>query len=1188
MGTLAEFRKANPDYADVPDDVLADALYRKFYEGKVDRAAFDKAIGGEPVVTVEVGGKEVARSYKHNLPAVSDKADRDGVDDPNTLPEMDRKEFDAERATPVDPDAEPLTVGDIKKKFRPGGAKGAFGRGLGRSVAPTVGGMGGFMAGAAGGAALASPLALTGVGALAVPAAALIGGLGGAFGGAIGADKLQDFAIPEDTKRKLGWDPESVKADREQYPVASFAGEVLPGALTGRPTKRVLDTVLSGGLSGGLEAGMEAYRGEDLDWRKIALAGGAGVASAGKWMPDEGPLNKVIRETTPRKKDGFARRDAEQKIDETRKGLKSIGVTATPLDVVPGRTAERAVRRSSEASFNAGDIYERYADVVEGTGPMSTVAGAQRAADQLPGTGVQTPTERRAAAQGSVQAAEASLRPGVVRGQGSEAVARRLSSEHQSARQKADQLFEEARGAGDAAIMRIDGADDNPWQPLQDEQVKSLGLQGEAYMMPSSGEIRVVGEPQTAGGKTYGSLGPRNKAEINAHLRESVADFDNLAGSIPGTLSVLNKIEQLETPTMGQLYAFREALNKVRQNGEGKDPIAAGRVIDAIDELASTLSDAGRLTGDPALVQKWNTAIGGWRDYKRAFQSGDITEKLTTMRRDANGNLVENVDPEAARKTIFGAANDTNAALQNLKTLRERLGPDSDDWEKLRQDAYEHWFGAVPGEPGTDVARLQKRIEENPAMADLLLTRADRQRLETAVGRVRGAEATEQALSIADSFLTASRRDFDNMVKTAEARPETRNDMRVGIRDSIREKFKTAQGAAAWLADFKGNPDAQYNLERALGPAEAQKLTRQAEALVRRHRRATSPGSAQAEENHGGARVADAVRSGVNIGGGHVAFGIAPAMRYLTGLGMDPKRAEQLAQEITDPARTDAAIAQIKKIYGSSAAENMLRTMGRTVQNTPTYPGSVVTRGVVTAQDRKEAPVSVEVEIDMSPEAMERRWRADEANDFMGDAAKRWGNGDEVQSDAPSTVGGAATSPVGAIRSYIDAAGLQEGTGKNPESSAVGAYQFIDGTFAAYAKRNFPEYTKGLTNRAIAARLRSKPGKPTLIDGRPIEQLFMEQFTEDNARTIAKAGMEVTPANLYLAHFAGPQGFLDVAKAAPDTPITKVLDPAAIYANRGIRFRGKKFRQLTAGELREWTADRMNHQMAKAAPKPVG
>ena len=47
MTTLTEIRNQYPQYADMPDDVLANALYKKFYSD-IPRAEFDSKVGLKP------------------------------------------------------------------------------------------------------------------------------------------------------------------------------------------------------------------------------------------------------------------------------------------------------------------------------------------------------------------------------------------------------------------------------------------------------------------------------------------------------------------------------------------------------------------------------------------------------------------------------------------------------------------------------------------------------------------------------------------------------------------------------------------------------------------------------------------------------------------------------------------------------------------------------------------------------------------------------------------------------------------------------------------------------------------------------------------------------------------------------------------------------------------------------------
>ena len=73
MATLAEIRKKYPQYDRVPDQQLADALYKKYYP-KADRAEFDKRIGltVAPVKPVNASG---APDDRGTIPLANPAAD---------------------------------------------------------------------------------------------------------------------------------------------------------------------------------------------------------------------------------------------------------------------------------------------------------------------------------------------------------------------------------------------------------------------------------------------------------------------------------------------------------------------------------------------------------------------------------------------------------------------------------------------------------------------------------------------------------------------------------------------------------------------------------------------------------------------------------------------------------------------------------------------------------------------------------------------------------------------------------------------------------------------------------------------------------------------------------------------------------------------------------------------------------
>jgi hypothetical protein len=179
----------------------------------------------------------------------------------------------------------------------------------------------------------------------------------------------------------------------------------------------------------------------------------------------------------------------------------------------------------------------------------------------------------------------------------------------------------------------------------------------------------------------------------------------------------------------------------------------------------------------------------------------------------------------------------------------------------------------------------------------------------------------------------------------------------------------------------------------------------------------------------------------------------------------------------------------------------------------------------------------------------------------------------------PITMGGAAAvAPAPAAPSAAATAGPAigdaqarrtaqiEGTGKNPMSSAQGKHQFIDSTFVTTARKTFPE----LANKSPAEILALRGAK--LPDGTQIEDALEQRFRADNIASLASAGIQPTPGNTYLAHFLGAGGARSVLGADPSTPVSQLLDPRAIAANKSI------LANKTAGEVAAWAANKFAGQ----------
>src|SRR5581483_2792886 len=86
----------------------------------------------------------------------------------------------------------------------------------------------------------------------------------------------------------------------------------------------------------------------------------------------------------------------------------------------------------------------------------------------------------------------------------------------------------------------------------------------------------------------------------------------------------------------------------------------------------------------------------------------------------------------------------------------------------------------------------------------------------------------------------------------------------------------------------------------------------------------------------------------------------------------------------------------------------------------------------------------------------------------------------------------------------------------NPNSSAAGPGQFIDGTWLDMLARHRPDIT-GSRDELLA--LKNDPA---------LSREMTAAYAGDNAGILSKAGLPVTAGTQYLAHFAGPQGAVGI------------------------------------------------------------
>ena len=160
------------------------------------------------------------------------------------------------------------------------------------------------------------------------------------------------------------------------------------------------------------------------------------------------------------------------------------------------------------------------------------------------------------------------------------------------------------------------------------------------------------------------------------------------------------------------------------------------------------------------------------------------------------------------------------------------------------------------------------------------------------------------------------------------------------------------------------------------------------------------------------------------------------------------------------------------------------------------------------------------------------------------------------------------------IDSIIGAESGGNPNAKNPNSSATGLGQFIASTWLDTLSRERPDLVAGKSRDEILA-LRNDP---------QLSRQMTEAYANQNGQVLSKSGFEANPGNIYLSHFAGPQGAVKVLSADPNAPVESILGPQAVAANPFLR-------GMTAADLQGWAAKKiggtsqpMPRQTAQASP----
>jgi len=876
MSNLAQFRQQHPEYADVPDKQLADALYRRFYSD-VPRGDFDKRMGltapakpkaptaadarGRQVADLSRAGPPTSREYREavaKLPVGSFFRDYQGNVRRNDA--GPRMLTDPKAGNPIVPVGGASDVGRAGRRGLMEGAQGTL------DMALSLGPIGQISRMQGPGVPKVSDLIQQG-------GAALASSVAGAFGNRDAQNRLAAAAAQPTAQGRLnqlggGYVPQTVGGKVARYAGQALPGAAMPGSVPARIASVAVPAVTSA-IGGEVGQAIGGQTGEQVGAGIGGLVGGVatGVRASGPIRQARGG-NKAIdllRKRAPQ--DPAAMRAAAAEFE-------AVGIRPTLTDVVneggrglirataskpvkvaraPGQELGRdqvrtfAERRATDLPARIGEQTRRY---VSATPQPQEVVAANDAA-------------RMAAQQDRLATGLGALPAG--------AGGRQVSAQLNAARTR------------DKAVV------DRAYQAARD-------LDPQRAMIP-------IGE----------------RPQIAANIREDMADYDPAA--VPRVTAQLAKLDEQQTLSVRDLFDARSRITKLTQSSDGVERGAAGTAVRALDRQIDDLVTRGAVSGDPAVVDAWRNAISARRQFGRLYEGDDLVSSLTEGGR-MSGQSGLWVAPEDASNAILGRGDLSFIGkpdlVRDLQRLEQLSGPEA--VRAIRGEVVSRLTG-----DGTRLARnWETLVRRDPELASYLFTPEEQAQIARAIA----AEGAPQPNAVGAAMMENTDPGLfaqDVRSLSMAGQQAARN---VAARAIEQQVGKTPAGAPRFARDMATGINPTQKLNALIGPDQTQQyqnaLTMENRALQNANDIAPRFGSQTAPRLDDSANLND-MRSGMVAGGKLVrgdVIGAAmdAAQLFFRRVGVDEATVDELTRMAVDPQSTEAVIRYLEQQYGRRAA----------------------------------------------------------------------------------------------------------------------------------------------------------------------------------------------------------------------------------------------------------------------------
>ncbi len=157
------------------------------------------------------------------------------------------------------------------------------------------------------------------------------------------------------------------------------------------------------------------------------------------------------------------------------------------------------------------------------------------------------------------------------------------------------------------------------------------------------------------------------------------------------------------------------------------------------------------------------------------------------------------------------------------------------------------------------------------------------------------------------------------------------------------------------------------------------------------------------------------------------------------------------------------------------------------------------------------------------------------------------------------------TKALAKIIIHTESSGKPVGKNPDPDSTATGTAQFVNGTWLETMRASRPDLTDGKSDPEILA-LRLDP---------VLSAEMTEAYIATNAKRLQNQGIEPTPPHLLLAHRFGAWGASALLSAAPGTFMAAVLTAKAMRDNPDLK--GK-----TVDQLKAWAVEATGFKTERA------